>query len=435
MAGGARIWPVVGALAAVTSALVAILTFLSHQDHPATAATPTTGPIVTASASAVPGPGTSPTTALPGSASPAPAAVPTTSAPQTAAATPTTAPAEPQQQPAADSAKLLGAPDWNSYCQSVGEGSAHLVQNNAYGWYCTSSGNGIDANTVCAYTYGTDTTQVTNRVADFNNPATWQCWHATRELGPLDFTAYCQSTGHTGAHLVSADHAYGWFCNLQRRLRRHRLPGRLPEPLRRNPTRQPLPGFLRPELLAVLGGMTRLAPPAWTEHPRRRLAAQRSPNSPLFTAETNADHASTRKLSAGPAGSLESRTGWTAAEPKPSSPRSAATTRSAATPASSSAAPTPPSPATWPPGSAPVPDHVTDIAFPPFRRCGNQERCSFWRTAVASFDGMPLTTNCWATYLDTSAAVYVSGLPGGGCPPGTALVGSSLSRGLGGWWR
>ncbi|MEU5599242.1 serine/threonine-protein kinase [Streptomyces sp. NPDC020298] len=108
---------------------------------------------------------------------------------------------------------LLGAPDFDGYCRATGQGAAKLVANNAYGWHCSAdNGTGDDAEAVCAWTYNTPTTQVTNRVADFNNPHTWQCWHATRELGPLDFNAYCTATGHPGATYTSGRYAYGWYC-------------------------------------------------------------------------------------------------------------------------------------------------------------------------------------------------------------------------------
>jgi hypothetical protein len=109
--------------------------------------------------------------------------------------------------------RLLGAPDFDGYCRATGQGGAHLVAENAYGWRCTSAtSTGDDAEAVCAWTFQTTTDQVTNRVTDFNNPDTWQCWHATQELGALNFDTYCQDIGYPGAYYVPGRNAYGWYC-------------------------------------------------------------------------------------------------------------------------------------------------------------------------------------------------------------------------------
>jgi hypothetical protein len=63
---------------------------------------------------------------------------------------------------------------------------------------------------VCAWTFHTRAT--VSRVADFNDPNSWQCWRITRRLGALNFDAYCQSTTHSGASYVDGHDAYGWFC-------------------------------------------------------------------------------------------------------------------------------------------------------------------------------------------------------------------------------
>lgn len=107
--------------------------------------------------------------------------------------------------------KLLGAPNFNGYCQATGQGSVTLTANNAYGWHCANdNGTGDDAEAVCKWTF--NTTKVTNRVANFNDPNSWQCWRANRELGALDFNVYCRSLGFSGAYTVPARNAYGWYC-------------------------------------------------------------------------------------------------------------------------------------------------------------------------------------------------------------------------------
>ncbi|WP_344056689.1 hypothetical protein, partial [Microbispora corallina] len=120
-----------------------------------------------------------------------------------AAATPSAA--------AVGGARLLGAPDWDGYCRATGQGTARLTGADAYGWRCAgqnATGNGAAA--VCAWTY--HSAQVADRVADFFDPRSWQCWHATRRLGALDFSAYCRARGRTGARYVSGRGAYGWYC-------------------------------------------------------------------------------------------------------------------------------------------------------------------------------------------------------------------------------
>nr|WP_079063201.1 serine/threonine-protein kinase [Peterkaempfera griseoplana] len=112
-----------------------------------------------------------------------------------------------------DAPRLLGAPDFDGYCRATGQGQVELTAQNAYGWHCSAdSGKGDDVEAVCAWTFTVSPSQVTNRVSDFNTPDTWQCWRATRELGPLDFDAYCRATGHSGAFYIPGRSAYGWYC-------------------------------------------------------------------------------------------------------------------------------------------------------------------------------------------------------------------------------
>jgi hypothetical protein len=117
----------------------------------------------------------------------------------------------PTPQSATTAVALLGPPDFDGYCRSTGQGGVRLVSGDAYGWRCVAdNGTGDNAQAVCTWTY--HAANVTNRVADFNNPSTWQCWRVTRKLGPLDFAAYCRSTGHSGAYNIANRYAYGWYC-------------------------------------------------------------------------------------------------------------------------------------------------------------------------------------------------------------------------------
>jgi hypothetical protein len=73
------------------------------------------------------------------------------------------------------------------------------------------NGTGDDAQAVCAFTYGTY--QLTNRVANFNDPNSWQCWHTSiGQLGGLDFNRYCQILGHPSAYNTGSGNAYSWYC-------------------------------------------------------------------------------------------------------------------------------------------------------------------------------------------------------------------------------
>ena len=69
----------------------------------------------------------------------------------------------------------LGAPDFNGYCRATRQGAVQLTSDDAYGWHC-ADGAGIDGNAVCAWTYGRNPEQVTNRFEDFYDPNSWQCW-------------------------------------------------------------------------------------------------------------------------------------------------------------------------------------------------------------------------------------------------------------------
>jgi hypothetical protein len=107
--------------------------------------------------------------------------------------------------------RLLGAPDFAGYCAATGQGALRLVTDDAYGWRCASdNGTGDDAQAVCEWTFHSE--KITNRVADFTDPDSWQCWRANRRLGSIDFAAYCRQTGHPGVSYLNGRYAYGWYC-------------------------------------------------------------------------------------------------------------------------------------------------------------------------------------------------------------------------------
>ncbi|MCF2528398.1 hypothetical protein [Yinghuangia soli] len=81
----------------------------------------------------------------------------------------------------------------------------------AYGWRCTEQVDAIgnDVQDVCEWTY--PDTPMTNRLENFFDAYTWECWRSTRILGPIDFPAYCRAMGYVGADR-NGDHAYAWSC-------------------------------------------------------------------------------------------------------------------------------------------------------------------------------------------------------------------------------
>jgi hypothetical protein len=122
--------------------------------------------------------------------------------------------ANPQRdvQPARGTPTQLGKPNFDGYCQATGQGSVQLVANNAYGWKCSGdNGTGDGAESVCQWTYGTN--QVANRIANFNDPYSWQCWASSGELGPLDWNTYCQDKGWGSAVDNGTNNAYTWTCS------------------------------------------------------------------------------------------------------------------------------------------------------------------------------------------------------------------------------
>jgi len=105
---------------------------------------------------------------------------------------------------------ILGRPESDGYCQATGQGGVRLTTRNAYGWQCTASSVGDDATDVCAWTF--HTSHVVSRVANFDDPSSWQCWRVAHKLGALDFNVYCSKTGHASAVYVDGRAAYGWYC-------------------------------------------------------------------------------------------------------------------------------------------------------------------------------------------------------------------------------
>src|SRR5262249_38256126 len=80
---------------------------------------------------------------------------------------------------------------------------------------------GAGPRAVCRWTFGT--ARAIDVITDFYDPDSWQCWQVSRELGRLDFAAYCRETGHADALLVRQDPHGGYCTDSTPDLRRVRL--------------------------------------------------------------------------------------------------------------------------------------------------------------------------------------------------------------------
>jgi hypothetical protein len=73
--------------------------------------------------------------------------------------------------------RLLGGVDMQGYCMSRGYVRADLQGNTAYDWRCVTGSGGrdhISMTDACRWQYSR--TDVIDRVGDFYNPYSWQCW-------------------------------------------------------------------------------------------------------------------------------------------------------------------------------------------------------------------------------------------------------------------
>ncbi|MCF2528397.1 helix-turn-helix domain-containing protein [Yinghuangia soli] len=109
-------------------------------------------------------------------------------------------------------AVFLGAPDFAGYCEAAGRGTA-VSGSTAYDWHCTDPKGeppAPAAQDVCMWSYGDE--RAIDRIADFSDPGSIECWSVTRELGRLDFDAYCRKAGY-GRAVQVRDTVYAWYCN------------------------------------------------------------------------------------------------------------------------------------------------------------------------------------------------------------------------------
>ncbi|HVB73699.1 MAG TPA: hypothetical protein VNE38_09110 [Ktedonobacteraceae bacterium] len=75
-------------------------------------------------------------------------------------------------------ARLVGGIDMDGYCRSLGY-DGFLVGTNAYTWTCNDKndpGNNIRVNTLLACKWTNKNPSALDRLPDFYNPYSWQCW-------------------------------------------------------------------------------------------------------------------------------------------------------------------------------------------------------------------------------------------------------------------
>jgi hypothetical protein len=117
-----------------------------------------------------------------------------------------------QAKPATVTPHNLGAPNFAGYCQHIGQGTAVVRANNAYGWACTANvALVVSVQDACAWTYHLDAAQVINVSTDYDSADSWQCWRINRDLGQLNVASYCSAAG-LGTATLKASNADGWYC-------------------------------------------------------------------------------------------------------------------------------------------------------------------------------------------------------------------------------
>lgn len=118
----------------------------------------------------------------------------------------------PSQAPAVATPSDLGAPDFNTYCASLNEGTGVTVASNAYGWRCSADESvSLSTQAVCAYTFSLPEGDAIDVTTDYGSVGGIQCWSTHGELGGLDFSAYCSAGGY-GSAVLTGSYATGWSC-------------------------------------------------------------------------------------------------------------------------------------------------------------------------------------------------------------------------------
>jgi hypothetical protein len=106
----------------------------------------------------------------------------------------------------------LGLPNFAGYCQHIGDRTAELTADDAYGWHCTlNPGRVLQLSNVCGYTYRLSASQVIGVSTNYYDADDWQCWRIHHDLGVLNVSTYC-TDAKLGTAELTVDDAYGWDC-------------------------------------------------------------------------------------------------------------------------------------------------------------------------------------------------------------------------------
>ncbi|MET8151218.1 hypothetical protein ACIBSW_21050 [Actinoplanes sp. NPDC049668] len=108
--------------------------------------------------------------------------------------------------------RKLGGLDLGAYCRSLGNAGAVLAGPTAYDWHCAGADGGrsdLTFDAACRWTYATG--DAVDRIGDFRDPASVECWLVSPAAVAPDFGNYCTSTGHSSAELVGTT-VYDWRC-------------------------------------------------------------------------------------------------------------------------------------------------------------------------------------------------------------------------------
>jgi energy-coupling factor transporter ATP-binding protein EcfA2 len=123
------------------------------------------------------------------------------------------------QHPPEETAEYLGTVNLDDYCHALHPNRAvSLVVTTSENIYCDLlSGEQVVQHTrvntqqACQWRY--KQSDVIDRLADYYDPSSWQCYAHEKKLGPITnyLNAFCQSKGYKGSNFPR-DNAYEWDC-------------------------------------------------------------------------------------------------------------------------------------------------------------------------------------------------------------------------------
>ena len=108
--------------------------------------------------------------------------------------------------------QLLGSADLSGFCRSQGYAGASLTGATAYDWHCvTGDDRRADVSFAEACRRQFQPRNTVDRIGDFHDPRSVQCWSVSGEPVTPDFDTYCQQAGRGSAVLTGAT-VYDWHC-------------------------------------------------------------------------------------------------------------------------------------------------------------------------------------------------------------------------------